>query len=228
MQDLRVTDVDVFGLSAPLEEPFGYAQAWVDERTATLVRVTASDGTVGWWECWGPIAGNRGIVEDLLAEAAVGADPLDNERLHEDLLATGRAAFQSFVPLSAVSGLDVALWDLKGRLLDQSVATLLGGRRRESVRAYATGHYFRQGLDLEERYEHVVAEAARNADGRTRLTPLEESSPGCSIRKRAHATTGDRTATEPRPRFRFETPDGDQGCFRKDNTVERGARTRYQ
>jgi len=164
MQDLRVTDVDVFGLSAPLEEPFGYAQAWVDERTATLVRVTASDGTVGWGECWGPIAGNRGIVEDLLAEAVVGADPLDNERLHEDLLATGRAAFQSFVPLSAVSGLDVALWDLKGRLLDQSVATLLGGRRRESVRAYATGHYFRQGLDLEEQYEHVVAEAARNAD----------------------------------------------------------------
>jgi len=164
MADVEVEDVEVISLSAPLDEPFGYAQEWVESRTATLVRVTASDGTVGWGECWGPVAGNRGIVEELLADVVLGASPLDNERLYEDLYGAGRAAFQSFVPLSAVSGLDLALWDLKGKLLGQPASALLGGRRRDSVRSYATGHYFRPDVDLEEQYDRIVAEARRNAD----------------------------------------------------------------
>jgi D-galactarolactone cycloisomerase len=164
MTGARVSDVEVIGLRAPLDEPFGYAQEWVTDRTATLVRVAATDGTVGWGECWGPIAGNREIVEDLLADVVLDADPLATERLHERLYGAGRAAFQSFVPLSAISGLDLALWDLKGQLLDRPVATLLGGRRRDAVRAYATGHYFRHGEDLDAQYELIAAEAARNAD----------------------------------------------------------------
>ena len=164
MSSHRITDVEAIPLEAPLDEPFGYAQAWVETRQATLVRIETSDGTAGWGECWGPTAGTRETVEEFLAPRLRGEDPLRVEALADRLYDEARAAYQSTVPLPALSGVDVALWDLKGKLLDASVATLLGGRRRDRVRAYATGHYFERGATLEEQYERIAAEARANAD----------------------------------------------------------------
>ena len=159
-----VESVEAVGVESPLEEPFGYAQAWVETRTATLVRVVASDGTVGWGECWGPVAGTRETVEEVLSPHVVGADPRDVEHLYDRLYDVGRATYQAVVPLPAISGIDLALWDLLGKLRGEPVATLLGGRRREAVRPYATGHYFPETDDVEVVFETVVAEARENAD----------------------------------------------------------------
>jgi D-galactarolactone cycloisomerase len=163
MDEFEVDSVETVPLEAPLAEPFGYAQGWVDTRTALLVRVEAADGTVGWGECWGPVAGTRETVEELLGPRIVGEDPREVERIYEDLYDRGRAAYQSVVPLPAISGIDVALWDLRGKLLGRPVASLLGGARRERVRAYATGHYFKRDADLEEQYRRIAAEARENA-----------------------------------------------------------------
>lgn len=159
-----VESVETVSLRSELSEQFGYAQAWVDERTALLVRVEASDGTVGWGECWGPIAGTRETVEDLLGPRVEGEDPLDVERLYEDMYALGRSAYQSVVPLPAISGIDVALWDLAGKLRGEPISALLGGCHRSAVRPYVTGHYFKEGADLDEQYSRIAAEAERNAD----------------------------------------------------------------
>ena len=159
-----VESVEAIGVEAPLEEPFGYAQAWVDTRTATLVRVAASDGTVGWGECWGPVAGTVETVEEVLAPHVLGEDPREVERLYDRLYDAGRATYQTVVPLPAISGIDLALWDLAGKLRGEPVSTLLGGARREAVRPYATGHYFPQVDDVEDVYESVVEEATANAD----------------------------------------------------------------
>ena len=51
------------------------------------------------------------------------------------------------VLVAAISAIDIALWDLRGKLLGQPVSTLLGGRRREDVRGYATGLYFTESDD---------------------------------------------------------------------------------
>jgi D-galactarolactone cycloisomerase len=53
------------------------------------------------------------------------------------------------VLLAALSAIDIALWDLRGKILQQPVSVLLGGRRRERVKVYATGLYFVKGADLE-------------------------------------------------------------------------------
>jgi D-galactarolactone cycloisomerase len=158
-----IASVDTVALEAPLDEPFGYSQEWVETRTALLVRIEADDGTVGWGECWGPIAGTKETVDDLLGPTLLGENPLHVERLHDALYERGRAAYQSIVPLPAVSGLDIALHDLRGKILDQSVSTLLGGRRRESVPAYATGHYFKPVEELEEQFDCIITEAEENA-----------------------------------------------------------------
>lgn len=164
MNEPTVERVEAVGVEAPLEEPFGYAQAWVETRTATLVRVEASDGTVGWGECWGPVAGTRETVEEVLAPHVLGADPREVERLYDRLYDAGRATYQTVVPLPSISGIDLALWDLAGKLRGEPVATLLGGRRREAVRPYATGHYFPKTDDVETVYETVVDEARENAE----------------------------------------------------------------
>ncbi|MFC4440405.1 MULTISPECIES: mandelate racemase/muconate lactonizing enzyme family protein [Natrialbaceae] len=158
-----IDTVKAIGLTAPPAEPFGYSQEWVTERTSTLVRIEASDGTVGWGECWGPIAGTRETITDFFTPQLEGEDPLAVERIYEDLYEASRAAYMSTIPLPAISGIDIALWDLRGKLLNQSIADLLGGRRRDAVRAYATGHYFKHGHALEEQYDRIAAEAADNA-----------------------------------------------------------------
>ncbi|MFC7256067.1 mandelate racemase/muconate lactonizing enzyme family protein [Haloplanus litoreus] len=164
MIDVSVESVETIGLSATLEDRFGYAQEWVDSRSAVLVRIEADDGTVGWGECWGPVAGTREIVEEVLAPTILGENPLHVERLYDHLYDAGRATYQTVVPLPAISGLDIALWDLKGKLMDQPVSVLLGGREREEIRAYATGHYFRDTADLGVQYSEIADEAAANAD----------------------------------------------------------------
>jgi D-galactarolactone cycloisomerase len=164
MSESTIRSVDTVALEAPLEEPFGYAQEWVNIRSALLVRIEATDGTVGWGECWGPIAGTRETINDLLASELVGEDPLDVGRLHDQLYDVSRAAYQSSVPLPAISGLDIALWDLRGKILDEPVSRLLGGRRRETVPAYGTGHYFKPIENLDSQYAAIVSEAEENAD----------------------------------------------------------------
>ncbi len=161
---LTIDTVETIPLSVELDEPFGYSQAWVTERTGLLVRLTASDGTVGWGECWGPIAGTKETIDGFLAPRLVGRNPRNIEEIHDDLHQLSRAAYQSVIPLPAISGVDIGLWDLLGKVRGVSVTDLLGGRRREAVRAYATGHYFRDISELSEQYRLIAAEAAENAD----------------------------------------------------------------
>lgn len=164
MSSVTIDSVETICLTAPLAEPFGYSQAWVESRSALLVRIEASDGTVGWGECWGPIAGSRETIEELLADVVIGEDPMRAERLYDRMYDVCRAAYQSVVPLPAISGVDIALWDLKGQLLGVPVSALLGGRNREETRAYATGHYFKPVDDIEEQYRLITEEAKANGD----------------------------------------------------------------
>ena len=158
-----IGSVEAIGVEAPLSEPFGYSQAWVSNRSAVLVRIEATDGTVGWGECWGPVAGTTAVVEEILGPHVVDENPLEVERLSDRLYDVGRATYQTTVPLHAVSGIDVALWDLAGKLQGRSVSTLLGGRRRGRVRPYATGHYFADTTHLDEQYDQITTEAEENA-----------------------------------------------------------------
>lgn len=158
-----IDSVDVFPLEAPLEEPFGYSQGWVTARTATLVRITASDETTGWGECFGPLAGTGDIIERLLAPELVGEDPSDVEGLYDRCYAVARRGYQSMVPYPALSGVDIALWDLRGKRACKPIASHIGEVRREWVPAYATGHYFHRDVSFETQCQRIVEEARDNA-----------------------------------------------------------------
>ena len=145
---MRIVAVDTFVLRHALERPFGFSQWWYDARTAMLVRVSADDGTTGWGEAYGPPEPSAAIVAHVLAPLILGADPRDTLPLWERMYARTRDSGRGGMVLHALSAVDIALWDLKGRALGVSVSRLLGGRFRERVQAYATGLYFRPQADF--------------------------------------------------------------------------------
>jgi galactonate dehydratase len=106
----------------------------------TIVTVEADDGTVGIGEAY-PSPGVHEIITDYLRPVLLGEVPLDVERLYNLMRASlsGRGS-QWGVGTIAVSGVEIALWDLAGKLLDQPVYQLLGGKTREEVRVYADCH----------------------------------------------------------------------------------------
>jgi D-galactarolactone cycloisomerase len=143
----------------------------VDFETA-LVRVELSDGRVGWGEAQAPLAPEVActVIEQLL-RPALEAEPFDGspERiaaLWERMYATMRVRGHSggFM-LDAMSGVDLALWDLAGQLAGLPVAALLSQAPRRSVPAYLSGTV---GGDARER----AAFAARHADAGIGLVKL--------------------------------------------------------
>ena len=105
---------------------------------SVLVRVWAGD-ECGIGECYpsAPAAGIHHIVHNL-EDQLLGEDPRDVERLYEKLrrwnIFTGG---QGGAVITAISGIEIALWDLAGKLQDVPVYRLLGGAFRKKIRLYA-------------------------------------------------------------------------------------------
>ena len=107
-----------------------------------FVKITTAEGAVGWGEALAPVAPEVAcaIVEQLLAPVLIGRDPLDGNALWNVMydLMRERGYYGGFM-LDAISACDTALWDLRGKLLDQPVYKLLGGAYRERVPCYVSG-----------------------------------------------------------------------------------------
>jgi galactonate dehydratase len=84
------------------------------------------------------------MVEAMVEKHLIGKDPLESEvhwtNLYQDFQARGGR-----IASTAISGIDIALWDLKGKILDQPVWKLLGGAHRKKIRVYANGWYSNPG-----------------------------------------------------------------------------------
>jgi D-galactarolactone cycloisomerase len=93
----------------------------------------------------------------------IGRSPSDIEVIWEELYNLTRPFGQGGAVVNALSGIDIALWDLLGRTLGQSISRLVGGRFRERVEPYVTGFYRRQHSKFP---EDGIAEARQHmADG---------------------------------------------------------------
>ncbi len=127
------------------------------KRDTVIVIVTADDGTVGIGEAHhGQNATAMAeVIEAGLGSLIIGADPFDTEGIwaklwRQQIVTHGLGAGS----VMALSGIDVALWDLKGKLLSQPVYRLLGGARKR-IRAYAGG--LSLGFQPLDTLEHEVA-----------------------------------------------------------------------
>jgi len=126
---VKIRDVQVMMLQGP-------------GRTYTLVKITSDAGPYGIAEAYG--SPGVGVKEQVLSlkEWLVGKDPLEIDKLYTQMgqgsrsLSGTRTDGSAHNLIRAVSGIEMALWDLAGKILDVPTSTLLGGRFRDKVRVY--------------------------------------------------------------------------------------------
>jgi len=131
---MKITAVKSHILAYDLPEELGYSQQYYARRTAHIVEVTTDEGITGWGECFGPgpvALANRGIVEGVIAPMIIGRDPLDRDVLWHHVYNLLRDHGQKGMPLQALSGVDIALWDICGKIAGLPLCKLIGGQYRE-------------------------------------------------------------------------------------------------
>lgn len=142
---MKITQVRAHVLRSALEQPFAFSQGWVSSRGATLVEVQTDEGVTGWGEalCQGlqPPEIAAAAINHALKDLALGHDPLQPEVLWHRMYHHTRDYGQKGAVVGAISGIDIALWDICGKVRKEPVAKLLGGMFRTRVEAYATGFY---------------------------------------------------------------------------------------
>lgn len=107
-----------------------------------VVRITTKDGVEGWGETYGLVApqATAAIITDLLVGFVVGRDPFAAEAIHDELYDLMRVrGYTGGFYLDALAAIDIALWDIAGKIAGKSVAELLGGRTHERITAYVSG-----------------------------------------------------------------------------------------
>lgn len=143
---MKIDRIETFLLKVPLgKERFYAAQSVFPERSSLLVRISTDAGLIGWGECghWGPGEQIVAFIHKVLASHLLGRDPLANEVLWDEIYCATRDFGRKSTPLEALSGIDIALWDIRGKETERPICRLLGGPFRDRVLAYATGLYYR-------------------------------------------------------------------------------------
>lgn len=109
---------------------------------SVVVRIETDDGVVGWGETYGIVAPRAvmEIISDLFTVFLVGRDPRDVVVLYEDLYDLMRVrGHDGGYYHDALAGVDIALWDICGKLAGLPVHKLLGGQRHKTIPAYVSG-----------------------------------------------------------------------------------------
>ena len=78
------------------------------------------------------------LIDDHLAPAIIGKDPRETTPRFEDMMRAGSAVEMGGAIFCAIAGLDIALWDIKGKAFGVPISNLLGGARRDSIPVYAS------------------------------------------------------------------------------------------
>ncbi len=141
--DRKIESIRTYHLRAKLPEVLGWAQGRFETRQILLVQIIADDGAEGWGECAGIPAVNQAAIHEFFAPALLGRNPLQVDVLWYSLWQASQPWGRRGVMPAALSGIDIALWDLRGKELQQPISEMMGGRQRDRVPCYATGLYFR-------------------------------------------------------------------------------------
>jgi len=175
---MKISQIKAFAPSLPLgSQRFFSSQCAFPERNSLLVRIETDDGLVGWGEGgqYGPPEPVAACVNHVLAPRIMGRSPHEVTRIWEELYALTRDFGQKGTYIEALSAIDIALWDLKGKALGVPVHNLLGGAFWDSIPGYATGCYYRGDdvLNHKASLDKLAGEAASYAKAGFRLLKIK-------------------------------------------------------
>ena len=112
---------------------------WIPKWGEVWCKVTLEDGTFGF----GQTSHGRAVeavIEDHLAPLLIGEDIFANEKISDMMFRMTKPYGSTGLASYAVSAIDLAMWDARGKLLEKPVYALLGGLQKEKIFCYATGN----------------------------------------------------------------------------------------
>jgi L-alanine-DL-glutamate epimerase-like enolase superfamily enzyme len=158
---MKISRIQTLVVKAPVHDRFGgqtsspltfpgtdyyfeseWREVYSRKSEALLVRIDTEEGLHGWGESQAPIMPEvaKIIIDRLLAPLLIGCDPRQTnvlwDRMYNAMRARGHTT--SFM-LDAISGIDIALWDIKGKAAGESVASMLGGPFTSALPGYISG-----------------------------------------------------------------------------------------
>ena len=148
---MKITRITSHVLQYDMPKRLGYSQQYYDKRTAHLVEVETDEGITGWGECFGPgniARANKAIVEQVIQPMVLGRDPMDRDVIWHHVYNMMRDHGQKGMPMQALSGVDIALWDIAGQVAGQPLHKLIGGAHRDSVAVYGYGMMLRPDVPV--------------------------------------------------------------------------------
>jgi len=108
-------------------------------KSATYVRIESGEGVAGWGEADHDYPElTSAVIENICKPIVLGNDPFDTEYLWHQMYFKGEDAGSTGLLPGAIAGVDNALWDLKGKLLNMPVHKISGGFKKEKVRVYGS------------------------------------------------------------------------------------------
>jgi D-galactarolactone cycloisomerase len=143
---MKITRITSHVLQYEMPEQLGYSQQYYNMRTAHLVEVETDQGITGWGECFGPgniALANKGIVEKVIQPMVLGMDPMDRDVIWHKVYNLMRDHGQKGMPMQSLSGVDIALWDIAGKVANLPISKLIGGTHRTRVKVYGYGMMLR-------------------------------------------------------------------------------------
>jgi L-alanine-DL-glutamate epimerase-like enolase superfamily enzyme len=145
---MKITDIRTIALSYKCEPSYASASGVQARRGALLVEVETDDGTIGIGEAGVGGGVTATCIEKDLKPLLIGEDPLMIEGLWQKMFVRTRQYGRRGIVMNAISGIDIALWDIAGKVAKLPVYKLLGACR-DRVEAYASGGFYQEGKGID-------------------------------------------------------------------------------
>jgi galactonate dehydratase len=161
--DLRISDVIAYPLRARLPTAQRTSQGDWPSLDIAVVEIRTDAGITGWGECLARTASPAyaGIITHLLKPALIGRNPLDIATLWQTM--RGRVSGRTGgMLLESMAGIDIALWDIAGKVAGLPLHRLLGGMGRERVLAYASSINWADDVRAEAETRDALARGFRS------------------------------------------------------------------
>ncbi|HBF37155.1 MAG TPA: mandelate racemase/muconate lactonizing enzyme family protein [Firmicutes bacterium] len=137
---MKIDNIDVYLVSTAVKGNIADSTRQVESVGYVIVRLTTDTGLTGIGLTYHEVGGEgiRQLILKNLSTRVIGKDPFDTEAIWEDMINYMRGVGRKGLAFCALSAIDIALWDLKGKIVGLPLYKLLGGYRKK-IPVYASG-----------------------------------------------------------------------------------------
>jgi D-galactarolactone cycloisomerase len=158
---MKITQISTYPVDFPQEPAWAYSKGWVTSAPALLIEINTDEGVSGLGEAYGPPRAVEALIRDFCEPSVIGTDPFQTEELWGRLVHDARDFGTPGPAMAAISAIDIACWDIKGKALGVPVCTLLGGAVQSELNCYASGLRYLRDADGADGFADPVPMAER-------------------------------------------------------------------